>query len=243
MGQQPGTRVTDPVPSHQGAVGDLATIRAEAVERVRSFEKLARRTVREAWYAGQALQRVKDTSVHGAWMPWLKSEGVSLDMQKRCRAIYAGHQIGDLRQFASVAAALRALPKPEPKSEPDLPTDKPAELTPAEKRLVERDKLVEQAKAAEERAQAAEQAGREAHQMAEHFEAEAKVAGGFQRGRDVIEERQAEIRQLKHRIYELEAENGELKRENHGLRRVVKELRAELDAAMQPADAGDGLPF
>ena len=205
------------------------------------YVRYAGDALQAAWKCGEALAEVRSSLKQGDWLPWLQSAGISKSAGYRFMALFEGHKLPALGSFQSMTAALKSLPKPKP--DPAAEPDAEPKLTAAEKRLVERDRLIEQAKAAEERAQQAEQERDEARQTAEHFEAEAKVAEGFQRGRDVLEERQAEIRQRNHRISELESENGELKRENHGLRRAVKELRAELDAAKQPAGADEDLPF
>ena len=70
--------------------------------------------------------------------------------------------------------------------------------------------------------QDAGQQATEKNQLVDHYESEMKVGKGFAKGRDVLEERQAEIRRLNHRVYELEEENGSLLRELKKLKRQLK---------------------
>ena len=48
---------------------ELAALWDEAEHHLRAFEQLARRTVEEAWLAGDALLRIKEQLPHGAWTP------------------------------------------------------------------------------------------------------------------------------------------------------------------------------
>ena len=46
-------------------VEELTTLWQEAEEHLRAFDQLARRTVEEAWLAGDALLRIKEQLPHG----------------------------------------------------------------------------------------------------------------------------------------------------------------------------------
>lgn len=53
-------------------ITELPTLWKEAEGHLRAFEQLARRTVEEAWLAGDSLLRIKQQLPHGAWRrrPW-----------------------------------------------------------------------------------------------------------------------------------------------------------------------------
>ena len=56
---------------------ELTALWQEAEAHLRTFEQLARRTVEEAWLAGDALMRIKEKLPHGAWTPALKERGIA----------------------------------------------------------------------------------------------------------------------------------------------------------------------
>ena len=57
-------------------MGKIAALRQEAEEHIRALEQLARRTVEEAWLAGDALLRIKQQLPHGTWTPALAERGI-----------------------------------------------------------------------------------------------------------------------------------------------------------------------
>ena len=50
---------------------------------IASFERLARRTLEEAWQAGDKLILLKQQTPHGQWLPSLKERGVSVHLAER----------------------------------------------------------------------------------------------------------------------------------------------------------------
>lgn len=79
----------------------------EAEAHLREFERLARRTVEEAWLAGDALLRIKEKLPHGDWTPALKERGIAPASARRfiqLRKQYS--QIAQIERFGSVSAAL-----------------------------------------------------------------------------------------------------------------------------------------
>ena len=79
----------------------------EAEEHLRAFEQLARRTVEEAWLAGDALLRIKDQLPHGAWTPALKERGIAPASARRFIQLRKQYpQIAQFERFGSVSAAL-----------------------------------------------------------------------------------------------------------------------------------------
>ncbi|MDE0077269.1 MAG: hypothetical protein OXO50_07105 [Caldilineaceae bacterium] len=62
---------------------ELTALWQEAEQHLREFERLARRTVEEAWHAGDALTRIKEQLPHGAWTPALKERGIAVRSVRR----------------------------------------------------------------------------------------------------------------------------------------------------------------
>ena len=88
-------------------MGEIAALWQEAEEHIRAFEQLARRTVEEAWLAGDALLRIKQQLPHGTWTPALAERGIPARTAQRCiRLRQAYSQKRQLVAFDSVSAAL-----------------------------------------------------------------------------------------------------------------------------------------
>ena len=93
----------------------------EAEQHLREFERLARRTVEEAWLAGDALLRIKEQLPHGAWTPALKERGIHPRQARRFIQLRQKHpEIGQIVRYGSVSAALTD--KKSEKSGADTPT-------------------------------------------------------------------------------------------------------------------------
>ena len=93
----------------------------EAERHLRAFEQLARRTVEEAWLAGDALLRIKQQLPHGAWTPALKERGIAVRSARRFIQLRQKYpENGQLGRFDSVTAALTD--KKAGKSGGDSPT-------------------------------------------------------------------------------------------------------------------------
>ena len=67
-------------------ITELPALWQEAEQHIRAFEQLARRTVEEAWLAGDALLRIKEQLPHGAWTPALRERGIPLRTAQRLSA-------------------------------------------------------------------------------------------------------------------------------------------------------------
>ena len=148
---------------------------------------------------------------HGAWIPWLEENEIPRRTASHFMRLHREYQMGKLVPFDSVDAALKAIPKPQKEEEE---SDEPRPLTAHEKWLLERDELVKENRQLKVEIQDASNIAAEKQQLVEHLESELKVDEGFARGRDVLEERQEKIRQLNHRIYDLQKENRSLLNEN-----------------------------
>lgn len=88
-------------------MGEITALWQEAEQHLREFERLARRTVEEAWLAGDALMRIKEQLPHGAWTPALKERGIAPASARRFIQLRKQYpQIAQIERFGSVSAAL-----------------------------------------------------------------------------------------------------------------------------------------
>ena len=114
-------------------ITELPALWQEAEQHLRAFEQLARRTVEEAWLAGDTLLRIKQQLPHGAWTPALADRGISVHVAKRLIRLRRKYpEIVQIARFDSVSAALTdsKKPKPAPTEQPRLiTTPEPAEHT------------------------------------------------------------------------------------------------------------------
>ena len=104
-------------------ITELPALWQEAEQHIRAFEQLARRTVEEAWLAGDALLRIKQQLPHGTWTPALADRGISVHVAKRLIRLRRKYpEIVQIARFDSVSAALTdsKKAKPEPKEQPKL---------------------------------------------------------------------------------------------------------------------------
>ncbi|MCY3991844.1 MAG: hypothetical protein OXF50_11535 [Caldilineaceae bacterium] len=104
-------------------ITDLPALWQEAEGHLRAFEQLARRTVEEAWLAGDSLLRIKQQLPHGAWTPALEERRISTQLARRLIRLRRKYpQIVQIERFDSVSAALTdsKKAKPEPTEQPKL---------------------------------------------------------------------------------------------------------------------------
>ena len=86
---------------------EITALWQEAEQHLREFERLARRTVEEAWLAGDALLRIKEQLPHGAWTPALEDRGIAVRSARRFIQLRHKYpEIGQIGRFGSVSAAL-----------------------------------------------------------------------------------------------------------------------------------------
>ena len=185
--------------------------------------------LQDAWNAGKLLNALRPRFAHGEWLPWLEEQTIHRSTARRYMKLNEGHEYGDIAELDSLNAAMRALPAPRPVITPP-PDDDPIPPKPETEQVdpIAQQALVEQTRMAEERAAEAELRIQEQQQVITHYEQGSKVAEGYQAGRSVIEEGQQTARYLKRRIAELETQVKELTWECRRLRRVVRQLKAEL---------------
>ena len=187
--------------------------------------RFARRSVIEAYYAGRLLRSVKSDLEHGNFRQWLENNGIKPRTAQHFMKL-AQLEIRKVCGFDSVDAALKSLPKPQKAENPDTGVSTGKTLSIAEKRIMERDALIQQAKEAEVRASEAQAELEEIKQQNRHLLQGEKVAQGFDQGVDVIGEHQAEIRRLKREVSQLKTERNELKKELANYKRwATRELK------------------
>ena len=79
----------------------------EVHDHIASFERLARRTLEEAWQAGDKLIMLKQQTPHGQWLPSLKERGISVHLAERMMRLRRKYpEILQIAEFDSVQAAL-----------------------------------------------------------------------------------------------------------------------------------------
>ena len=102
-------------------MGEITALWQEAEKHLQAFEQLARRTVEEAWLAGDALLRIKEQLPHGAWTPALEERGIPPRQARRFIQLRQKYpENGQIVHFGSVSAALTD--KKSEKSGGDSPT-------------------------------------------------------------------------------------------------------------------------
>ena len=68
-----------------------------------------RKTVHEAWFAGEALNAIKDRLPHGEFRLFLETEGVNRETARRLMLLARETEMAKLLSFGSVDAALKSL--------------------------------------------------------------------------------------------------------------------------------------
>ena len=86
-----------------------------------SMRILGRRTVEQAWRAGEALTEVKAAMPHGAWLPWLEANDLPVRTAQRLMELPVLYpKCDNVVAFETVQAALEAAkPEPEPWETPE----------------------------------------------------------------------------------------------------------------------------
>ena len=223
--------------SKQKTKSSIKQLKAVAILAFAEFATLARRSVAQAWKAGEALRAVKEDKdlPHGEWLPWLEENEISRRTATRLIRLSNEFEMGQLGPFASFDEAYKAIPKALPPAPPEA-SPEPAPLRASEKHLLERDKLTKQAREAEARAQKAETTVEKQAQAIRLHEAEAKPEKGKAKGQDVLGELQEDNRAKDVIIEELTAENKSLLTENRSLKRSLKKRDRELADALRTVE-------
>ncbi|MCY3994409.1 MAG: hypothetical protein OXF50_24510 [Caldilineaceae bacterium] len=115
----------------------LIALWQEAEEHLQAFQQYARRTVEEAWLAGDALMRIKEQLPHGGWRSGLEERGITKSTAHRFISLRKKYpEMSQVGTFSSVSAALTAksrYSKLETQRENTEPQDQP----PAQPTLLE----------------------------------------------------------------------------------------------------------
>ena len=121
-----------------------------------------------------------------------------------------------------IEGALKSLTAPQPVESAPESESEPKPLTTAEKKLIELDQAKQEAlEAKREAAETREELDTE-RKVSAALETEVQTANGKPQVRAEIVGAREEIRQLKYKIWERENEITELRRENKGLRALLK---------------------
>lgn len=90
----------------------LIALWQEAEEHLNAFQQYARRTVEEAWLAGDALMRIKEQLPHGGWRSGLEERGITKSTAHRFISLRKKYpEMSQVGTYSSVSAALTAKPR------------------------------------------------------------------------------------------------------------------------------------
>ena len=201
-------------------------------KRQAAFDTLRRRSVPEVWHVGRLLGALKekydkahqeDGDVeHESWREWVESVGMKERTERRYRHFHQSFTLEQVESFNSVSEAFKALPPapaPEAAETPsaDVAAEEAPKLTAAEKRIIERDHLIEENEELKRDLRICSTTVEEKNQIINQLQDDARVADGFESSVSTIEDLQAVIRRKDSEIEELRTKNEELTRENRRL--------------------------
>ena len=120
----------------------LTALWQEAEEHLQAFQQYARRTVEEAWLAGDALMRIREQLPHGGWRSGLDQRGITKSTAHRFISLRKKYpEMSQLGTFSSVSAALTANSRKSEignrKSNTELPPQEEEPHPPAQPKLLE----------------------------------------------------------------------------------------------------------
>lgn len=102
---------------------EIKVLKQKVREHFAEFSTLMRRSVSAAWFAGEALNEIKERIERGEWRIFLETEGISIGVARRLMALNRGLPIVRIGLFASVDAALLSIPAKVPTSPPVDPSE------------------------------------------------------------------------------------------------------------------------
>ena len=196
-----------------------------------------RQTVEGAWNCGRVLIAKKGELDHGEWLPWLET----VDFERRRASTYmqiadaypngspGSHLPGGIKGVLRALTASRAVEAgPQPVAvEPVEPAEpEPKRLTTAERKLIELDQAKQEAQEATRDAAETREELKTERKITAALETEVNTLGGKPQVRAEVVGLREEIRQLKHKIRERENESTFLRRENKGVRALLKKATA-----------------
>ncbi len=115
----------------------LIALWQEAEEHLQAFQQYARRTVEEAWLAGDALMRIREQLPHGGWRSGLEERGITKSTAHRFISLRKKYpEMSQVGTFSSVSAALTAKSR-NPEIETRNPNTEPQDQPPAQPKLLD----------------------------------------------------------------------------------------------------------
>lgn len=231
-----GAGDVDPMPDR-----DLNDLEQELDKRVDALRELRRRSVYEGWLIGGLLRSCYFKVVHvnpNGWERWLRNGDRNIARRTADRYMWLHQTVAeaDVHKYRSLSEAQRAhplppAPAPTPDDTPPPDENGNTKLTAAQKKLLENASLKQQAMDAEERAQELATQVREKQQLIEHLQDGHRVSEEYRSGVSIITRLQQEARDDAGKIARLETKVADLTSENRGLKRRVRQLERELEAA------------
>ena len=206
---------------------DEAALEKAALHHINHLRIHGRNMVVSAWNAGQYLTEMKHRIEHGEWTKWLESNSIHDRLAQRC--IKIGEIPGpDVAHFNTLEEAYRSIKQiASPPDHPEI-QDQPIPLTAAEKRIVEMDKLRQEAAHAGQQLTEERAKREEAERVSAAFQSRSSNEEGFEEDRSIINQERERTKQHTTRIKELQDENKELQIEAMALKRVIKTKEARI---------------
>ena len=179
----------------------------------------AQAAVKGAWQIGLALTVLRERIGFGEWENFLIEDAcIPLSTARRWMK-FAEHPYHKVLGFTSISEAMRELRVGAVK--PAQPKD---DLSAADRRIMELDRLRESEQKLKKRESELELKIENMTQQIDHFAIHTSKDKKLMQSRNVLKERQDEIKQMQSHINKLESENTDLRRENAGLKKKIKLL-------------------
>lgn len=220
---------------------DFNNLEEDALKGIAIFANMeicrrAKLAAADAWTLGGALTNLRKHVPDGKWRQALEILGINKTLANNAERIYDHYDLGGIETFPSINAAVKSLPPKveEPKMVVEIDgkdVEVEETISPAEKRLIERQELVQTAKFEAERAANAEKALADVSQRLAVYEEseEMERTGGTLGKTAAIQEVQYERDQFANRAGDLERDNEELRKEVSStkwqLRKAEKQLK------------------
>ena len=103
---------------------DIKALKQSVRVHFAEYQTFGRKTVAEAWFAGQALHEIKSRLPHGEFRVYLETEGIAIETARRFMRLSREVQMNQLGSFASMDAALKSIPANTP-NRPDVDPSEP----------------------------------------------------------------------------------------------------------------------
>lgn len=194
---------------------DKEAIKLQLVQNYRVLEKSCRDVVMQARTLGTQFIALREMMERGEWATWI--EEADLSKSNVYSYIKLAQMPASLIKYQTSIRQALQVAKP-----PNLPPRD--ELTSTEKKLVNESKLKGILAEREKENRELDTQNKEIKRERDHLEGQVKQAEGYEPGRNVVAELNAEVRRLKGKIAKLEDENKTLLKENKFIRERLKKL-------------------